>query len=183
MAITTLGHIGAGHIGAGHIGTVRAMDEAFADAACHLIAANGTVRLLDVHQWREEADGNDLRLFVDQCRGATLDIGCGPGRLAAALTARSIPTMGIDVSIEAIRQTRDRGAVAIRRDVFSTVPAKAAGTVRRSPTATSASVATRFGCSGVPPIWSGPAARSSPKSTPKEPESFASTCNCVLVNA
>jgi len=30
--------------------------------------------------------------------------------------------MGIDVSIEAVRQTRIRGALALRRDVFGTVP-------------------------------------------------------------
>lgn len=106
----------------GHIGTAHAMDQAFAGAACHSIAPNGTVRLLDVQQWRAEADNDDLRLFVDPCRGTTLDIGCGPGRLAAALSGRGIPAMGIDMSIEAIRQARDRGAMAIRRDVFSTVP-------------------------------------------------------------
>ncbi|MBC7596904.1 MAG: class I SAM-dependent methyltransferase [Kineosporiaceae bacterium] len=98
------------------------MDQAFAGAACHFIFPNGTVRLLDVQQWRGEPDNDDIRLFVDPCRGATLDIGCGPGRLAAALSAKGIPAMGIDMSIEAIRQARNRGAVAIRRDVFSTIP-------------------------------------------------------------
>jgi len=106
----------------GRIGTLHAMDEAFAGAACHFVDRRGTARLLDVRQWRAEADADDLSLFVDPCRGTTLDIGCGPGRLAAALSGRGIPTMGIDMSIEAIRQARDRGAVAIRRDVFSRVP-------------------------------------------------------------
>lgn len=112
MTVTTLGHIGTAH----------AMDQAFAGAACHSIAPNGVARLLDVQQWRAEADDDDLRLFIDPCRGTTLDIGCGPGRLAAALSAKGIPAMGIDTSIEAIRQARNRGAVAIRRDVFSTIP-------------------------------------------------------------
>lgn len=106
----------------GPIGTAHAMDQAFAGVACHFIDRRGTARLLDVQQWRAEADGGDLALFVDPCSGTTLDIGCGPGRLAAALSARGVPAMGIDLSIEAIRQARDRGAVAIRRDVFSTVP-------------------------------------------------------------
>lgn len=112
MTVTTLGHIGTAH----------AMDQAFAGAACHSIAPNGVARLLDVQQWRAEADDEDLRLFVDPCRGTTLDIGCGPGRLAAALRGRGIPSMGIDTSIEAIRQARDRGALAIRRNVFSILP-------------------------------------------------------------
>lgn len=106
----------------GRIDTAHAIDQAFAGAACHSIDPNGTARLLDVEQWRAEADDVDLRLFVDPCRGTTLDIGCGPGRLAAALSGRGIPAMGIDMSMEAIRQARVRGAVAIRRNVFSTVP-------------------------------------------------------------
>ena len=106
----------------GYIGTAHAMDQAFAGAPCHSIAHNGTVRLLNVQQWRAEPDNDDLRLFVDPCRGTALDIGCGPGRLAAALSGRGIAAMGIDVSIEAIRQARGRGAVAIRRDVFASVP-------------------------------------------------------------
>jgi len=104
------------------IGTLHAMDQAFAGVAGHFIDRRGTARRLDVKQWRAAADRDDLTLFVDPCRGTTLDIGCGPGRLAAALSARGIPAMGIDVSIEAIRQARDRGAIAIRRDVFSPVP-------------------------------------------------------------
>lgn len=107
---------------AGFIGTAHAMDQAFAGADCHTVSPNGSARLLDVQQWRAEADEEDVVLFVDPCRGTTLDIGCGPGRLAAALGIRGIPAMGIDMSLEAIRQARDRGVVAIRRDVFSTVP-------------------------------------------------------------
>lgn len=106
----------------GWIGTLHALDQAFSGIACHFIDHRGTARLLDVRQWRAEADADDLSLFVDPCRGTTLDIGCGPGRLAAALTLRGIPAMGIDMSVEAIRQARVRGAVAIRRDVFSAVP-------------------------------------------------------------
>lgn len=102
--------------------TVFAMDRAFAGEDCHFIDRRGTARLLAVQPWRDEADDLDLELFVDPCRGTTLDVGCGPGRLAAALVARGIPSMGIDMSIEAIRQARGRGAVAIRRNVFATVP-------------------------------------------------------------
>lgn len=104
------------------IGTMYAMDQAFAGQDCHFIDPHGAARLLDVRQWRAEADEDDLELFIDPCAGTTLDIGCGPGRLAAALSHRGVPSMGIDMSIEAIRQARDRGAVAIRRNVFAPVP-------------------------------------------------------------
>ncbi len=66
------------------------------------------------------------------CDDATIDIGCGPGRLVAELAARRIPAMGIDVSSEAIRQTRVRGALALRRDVFGDHPRRGPMGVRAS---------------------------------------------------
>ncbi len=50
--------------------------------------------------------------LLARCTGATLDVGCGPGRLTAALTTRWVRTLGIDISPEAVRQTRSRGADA-----------------------------------------------------------------------
>jgi SAM-dependent methyltransferase len=50
--------------------------------------------------------------LLARCHGFTLDIGCGPGRLAAALADRWIPALGIDISSEAVRQARRRGATA-----------------------------------------------------------------------
>jgi len=60
--------------------------------------------------------------LLGSCTGATLDIGCGPGRLTEALGRRGVPVLGVDVAPEAVRQTRARGAQALLRDVFSTVP-------------------------------------------------------------
>jgi hypothetical protein len=34
----------------------------------------------------------------------------------------AVPALGIDVSLEAVRQARQRGALAIKRDVFAAVP-------------------------------------------------------------
>ncbi|WP_163553310.1 class I SAM-dependent methyltransferase [Candidatus Frankia alpina] len=65
----------------------------------------------------------DLSL-LGHCAGPTLDVGCGPGRLVAALAARGIPALGIDVAPLAVRLTRQTGAVALRRDVFGRVPAE-----------------------------------------------------------
>ena len=60
--------------------------------------------------------------LLDRCAGATLDVGCGPGRLAAALMRRGRPALGVDVCPEAVRQARRRGALAVRGDVFAALP-------------------------------------------------------------
>ena len=57
--------------------------------------------------------------ILDRCHGATLDVGCGPGRLTAALTRRRITAVGIDISPEAVRQARRRGADARIACVFT----------------------------------------------------------------
>lgn len=60
--------------------------------------------------------------MLNRCAGATLDVGCGPGRLAVALAARGHVVLGVDVSAEAIRQARRRGAAALHRCVFDPLP-------------------------------------------------------------
>jgi SAM-dependent methyltransferase len=60
--------------------------------------------------------------LVERCQGPTLDVGAGPGRLTVALAERGIPTLGIDVTPDAVRQTRSAGALALMRDVFGHVP-------------------------------------------------------------
>jgi SAM-dependent methyltransferase len=60
--------------------------------------------------------------LLGRCTGPTLDVGCGPGRLTAALLRRGVPALGIDVSATAVRLARLRGAAVLRRDVFAAVP-------------------------------------------------------------
>jgi len=60
--------------------------------------------------------------LLDRCAGPTLDVGCGPGRLAAALARRGRPALGVDICPEAVRQARRRGALAVRGDVFAALP-------------------------------------------------------------
>lgn len=79
-----------------------------------------TTRLRLGH-WNRLTDDHD-RAIVSRCVGPTLDVGCGPGRLTAALAERGHVTLGIDVVSGAIGMTRDRGAPALRRDVFDRVP-------------------------------------------------------------
>ena len=93
--------------------------------------------------------------LLDRCRGATLDVGCGPGRLAAALRAPGSRALGVDISPEAVRQTRRRGARRRARVTSSRrCRARAAGAASCSPTATSASAATRNGCCAAAPTCS-----------------------------
>ena len=76
---------------------------------------------LPVDLWRHPASDTDLAL-VALCDGSTLDIGCGPGRMTEALAAAGHVALGIDVVDAAVSMTRDRGASALRRDVFDRLP-------------------------------------------------------------
>jgi SAM-dependent methyltransferase len=81
----------------------------------------GGSQTLDAAAWCRRSLPGDVGL-VSRCWGPTLDVGCGPGRLTAALNDSGVPALGIDVSRTAVRLTRLRGASALRRDVFSAVP-------------------------------------------------------------
>ncbi|HEY3408814.1 MAG TPA: class I SAM-dependent methyltransferase [Propionicimonas sp.] len=76
---------------------------------------------LPVHDWTRERLGGDETLLA-RCRAATLDIGCGPGRLAAALLSRRVLALGIDISHDAVALAHQRGAAVLRRDVFGPLP-------------------------------------------------------------
>lgn len=101
---------------------VSAYDAAFSGKLTQVVGHSGGTELFDVTAWAAEPDWVDRELFIDPCDAETIDVGCGPGRLVSALTSRRVPALGIDVSAEAVRQTRIRGALALRRDVFSTFP-------------------------------------------------------------
>lgn len=101
---------------------VSAYDAAFSGKQTQVVDHIGRCEQFDVASWSAEPDWVDRELFIEPCDDKTIDVGCGPGRLVGALTARDIPAMGIDVSTEAVRQTRIRGALALRRDVFGDIP-------------------------------------------------------------
>jgi SAM-dependent methyltransferase len=81
----------------------------------------GEPQLLPMHEWRRDADPADLELLA-HCVGHTLDLGCGPGRLTAALAGLGHVALGVDVVREAVEQTVARGGAALRRDVFDRLP-------------------------------------------------------------
>lgn len=88
-----------------------------------LAGADGWRRPVPYADWcRSQIPGDEA--LLSRCAGPTLDIGCGPGRLAAALTRRGVPALGIDISAESVSRTRDRGALALQRDVFEPLPAE-----------------------------------------------------------
>ncbi|AGL16903.1 bifunctional 2-polyprenyl-6-hydroxyphenol methylase/3-demethylubiquinol 3-O-methyltransferase UbiG [Actinoplanes sp. N902-109] len=83
--------------------------------------AQGTPHRIDAAAWAQPWLPGDDGLIA-RCTGATLDVGCGPGRLTYALNQLGRPALGIDVSATAVRLARARGATALRRDVFQPVP-------------------------------------------------------------
>jgi SAM-dependent methyltransferase len=94
-------------------------DEALRDGGDLMLARDdGTGSRLDLARWRGDADAVDRRL-VARCPGPAVDLGCGPGRLVAALAWRGVPCLGVDLSRQAVALARARGVLALRRDVLA----------------------------------------------------------------
>lgn len=86
-----------------------------------LTSDGGVVFHLDVAKYIAAPDATDIAL-LDRCTGPTLDIGCGPGRLAAELARRGVPSLGVDVTPVALLIARAAGAMALHRSVFDRLP-------------------------------------------------------------
>lgn len=82
---------------------------------------DGWLLPLEVERWCAAADAADLAV-LERCEGIVLDVGCGPGRLVAALGARGLPALGIDVSEAAVAHTVRLGGRALCRSVFDPLP-------------------------------------------------------------
>ncbi|MFF8378426.1 class I SAM-dependent methyltransferase [Streptomyces sp. NPDC015661] len=82
---------------------------------------DGWLLPLEVERWCEAPDRAD-RSVLDRCRGTVLDVGCGPGRLVAALAAEGRRALGVDVSPEAVARAVRLGASALCRSVFDPLP-------------------------------------------------------------
>ena len=72
-------------------------------------------------RWLGDAGTGD-RALLSHCAGPTLDVGCGPGRMAESLARGGHTVLGIDVLPEAVRQTLARGVPALERSVFDPLP-------------------------------------------------------------
>lgn len=90
-------------------------------AGLSLLDTDGrSLRRLDTGVWHQLRGGDDG--VLGRCGGPTLDVGCGPGRMVAALHTGGVPALGIDISPTAVRLTLGRGAPAVSADVFGFVP-------------------------------------------------------------
>lgn len=105
--------------------TVVPVDRVFASALrgqpCLVWDADECRGLLPVDAWLREADQVDQEVLA-LCQGPTVDIGCGPGRMAQALARRGRAVLGIDVVPEAVAISLRRGVSALLRDVFGPIP-------------------------------------------------------------
>jgi SAM-dependent methyltransferase len=76
---------------------------------------------LDLATFARPASAHELALLT-QLDGPVLDVGCGPGRLVAALTARGVPALGIDLAPLAVDLAVARAAPVLAHSVFDRVP-------------------------------------------------------------
>ncbi|MFV2017435.1 class I SAM-dependent methyltransferase [Micromonospora sp. LOL_023] len=86
-----------------------------------LVQGDGTRWRLPVRRWHGAAEPA-VDAVVARCTGPTLDLGCGPGRVTAALAGAGVTALGVDVSAQAVSLTRSRGVVAVHRDLFDRLP-------------------------------------------------------------
>jgi SAM-dependent methyltransferase len=86
-----------------------------------LVTDRGERIALAVDRWHTEADDVE-RALLAAVPDPVLDIGCGPGRLVAALAAEGRIALGVDPSPAAIAAAARRGIPALRRSVFDPLP-------------------------------------------------------------
>lgn len=95
--------------------TTRERDEAALVSAC------GAVIPLAVARWHARADSTE-RAVLASLPDPVLDVGCGPGRIVAALAAAGRMALGVDTSPAAVAAAHRRGASALQRSVFEPLP-------------------------------------------------------------
>lgn len=88
---------------------------------------DGLRRPLHMARWiggtnstQQDREGDEA--ILELCGAPTIDVGCGPGRFTAALAARGVPVLGVDISATAVAMTEERGAPALQGDVFDAMP-------------------------------------------------------------
>jgi SAM-dependent methyltransferase len=82
---------------------------------------DGRVQPLALERWLGPISDVDERV-LDRAQGPVLDVGCGPGRHVGALARRGVMAVGVDVSPDAIRLARRRGALVLERSIFDRLP-------------------------------------------------------------
>lgn len=98
----------------------EAIWEGPADATLRLVGSEEVVAL-PVSRWHGPVLDEESTVLA-KVHSPALDVGCGPGRHAAALRAFGHDALGIDISATAVRTARRRGANAVHVSVFGPVP-------------------------------------------------------------
>jgi SAM-dependent methyltransferase len=88
----------------------------------HARLLDGTALPLALERYLGPADATDEQL-LDGLSGPVLDVGCGPGRHLAALAARGVFALGVDLSPVAVELAVGGGGRAIVGDIFDELPA------------------------------------------------------------
>jgi SAM-dependent methyltransferase len=86
-----------------------------------VVRSDGGSTTLPTQRWCGAPTAVD-ELLLSSLSSPVLDIGCGPGRLTAALHARGMAVLGIDVSTAAVECTRRAGGPALKRSIFDPLP-------------------------------------------------------------
>lgn len=87
----------------------------------HLVSDAGERTVLALGRWSDHATEAEIDL-LGALPPPVLDLGCGPGRLVAALSARGTAVLGVDASPAAVDLTRATGGTALCRSVFDPLP-------------------------------------------------------------
>lgn len=95
--------------------------EALGGKPCTVTGLGTAHRSVPVARWCGVADRSD-RAVLAHCRSSTIDLGCGPGRMAEQLARDGISVLGVDVAPGAVRRARARGVEALQRDLFAPLP-------------------------------------------------------------
>ena len=83
--------------------------------------ADGRLVPLDVARWSGPVSAADESMLAHAV-GPVLDVGCGPGRLTAALHERGIDVLGLELVPDLPVLARRAGAPVLLGDVFAAVP-------------------------------------------------------------
>jgi SAM-dependent methyltransferase len=91
------------------------------NAPLTLRAHDGSVLPMNLERWLATPSAVD-EVLLDRAVGPVLDVGCGPGRHVAALTARGVLALGVDSSTNAVQIAVNRGIPVLRRSIFDPLP-------------------------------------------------------------
>lgn len=82
---------------------------------------DGRGTVLELSRWHAPASPEEVAILAE-LEPPVLDLGCGPGRLVAALAERGTPALGVDASPSAVEVARRTGAPVLCRSLFDRLP-------------------------------------------------------------